>query len=125
MIPDRPIDMSGPSMRAFATIARDWALSGKEQRDLLGGPTPRTLAEWLRAAKMRERVRVPDAVLIGMQLLLQIRCGIKRPMPDATDQTAWLRCRNRDLDGRRPLEGMTESSHGTACVRDLVGGWAR
>jgi hypothetical protein len=125
MIPDKPIDMSGPALRAFATIARDWALSEKEQRDLLGGPTPRTLAEWLRAARMRERVRVPDAVLIRVQLLLQISCAIKRPMPDATDQTAWLRSANRDLGGRQPIEAMTESSHGTALVRDHIEGWIR
>lgn len=92
---------------------------------MLGGPTPRTLDEWLRAAKRRERVRVPDGVLIRMQLLLQIRCGLKRPVPDPADQTAWLRCRNRDLDHRRPIEEMTDSSHGMARVRDLVEGWTR
>lgn len=125
MIPDKPIDMSGPAMRSFATIARDWALSEREQRDLLGGPTPMTLREWLRAARLREKVRVPDGVLVRMQLLLQIRCAIKRPMPDPADQTTWLRCPNRDLGGRRPLEAMTESSHGLAQVRDLVEGWTR
>lgn len=125
MIPDKPVDMSGPSLRSFAVISRDWALSEREQRDLLGGPTPRTLTEWLRAARMRERVRVPDAVLIRMQLLLQIRCGLKRPMPDPADQTAWLRAPNRDLGGRRPIEAMTESSHGLALVRDVVEGWTR
>lgn len=117
--------MSGPCLRAFANIARDWALSEKEQRDLLGGPTPRTLAEWLRAARMRERVRVPDAVLVRVQLILQIRCAIKRPMPDAHDQTAWLRCANRDLGGRRSLEVMAESSQGMALVRDVTEGWTR
>lgn len=125
MIPERPVDMSGPCLRSFATIARDWALSEREQRDLLGGPTPRTLAEWLRAARMRERVRVPDAVLIRMQLILQIRCGLKKPMPDAHDQMTWLRCRNRDLDGQAPLTVMAESSHGLALVRDHVEGWTR
>ncbi len=125
MIPQQPIDMSGPCLRAFAAISRDWCLTEPEQRALVGGATPRTLADWLRAARMRERVRVPDAVLIRMQLLLQIRCGLKRPMPDPADQTAWLRCRNRDLDHRRPLEVMCESSHGLALVRDVVDGWAR
>ncbi|HMQ92487.1 MAG TPA: DUF2384 domain-containing protein [Amaricoccus sp.] len=119
-----PVDMSGPCLRAFAGVARDWALAEKEQRDLLGGPTLPTLREWLRAARMRERVRVPDAVLIRMQLLLQIRCAIKKPMPDAYDQTTWLRARNRDLDGRAPLDVMRESSHGMAAVRDLAG-WTR
>ncbi len=120
-----PLDMSGPALRAFDGIARDWALSEREQRDILGGPTPMTLREWLRAARMRERVRVPDAVLIRVQLLLQIRCGLKRPMPDPADQTTWLRCPNRDLDGRPPIEAMTESSHGMALVRDVVEGWTR
>lgn len=77
------------------------------------------------AAKMRERVRVPDGVLIRMQLLLQIRCGLKKPMPDPSDQTTWLRCPNRDLGGRRPIEAMAESSHGMALVRDVVAGWTR
>lgn len=125
MIPDRPVDMSGPCLRAFGTMARDWCLTEPEQRALLGGPTPRTLAEWLRAARMRERVRVPDAVLIRVQMLLQIRCAIKRPMPDPADQTAWLRGRNRDLGGRAPLELMVASSHEMALVRDVVEGWTR
>lgn len=125
MIPDKPIDMSGPSLRAFSNIARDWALSEQEQRALLGGPTPRTLAEWLRAARMRERIRVPDAVLIRVQMLLQIRCGIKIPMPDPADQTTWLRGRNRELDGRSPIDLMVSSSHEMARVRDLVDGWTR
>lgn len=125
MIPDKPIDMSGPALRAFIAISRDWCLTEPEQRALVGGATPRTLAEWLRAARMREKVRVPDAVLIRMQLLLQIRCGLKRPMPDPIDQTTWLRGRNRDLDHRRPIEEMCESSHGLARVRDLVEGWTR
>jgi hypothetical protein len=124
MITDKPIDMSGPCLRAFASISRDWALSEKEQRELLGGPTPRTLAEWLRAARMRERMRVPDAVLIRVQLLLQIRCAIKKPMPDAHDQTAWLRCPNREFGGRRPIEEMVGSSHGMARVRDVTAGWS-
>lgn len=74
---------------------------------------------------MRERVRVPDGVLIRMQLLLQIRCGIKRPMPDPADQMTWLRAPNRDIGGRRPIEAMVDSSHGMASVRDLVEGWTR
>lgn len=121
----KPIDMSGPALRAFATIARDWALTEREQRDLLGGPTPMTLREWMRAARMRERVRVPDGVLIRMQLILQIRCGIKKPMPDAHDQIAWLRCANRELGGRRPIEEMAASSQGLASVRDQIEGWTR
>lgn len=125
MIPDKPIDMSGPCLRAFTTMARDWALSEQEQRALLGGPTPRTLAEWMRAARMRERVRVPDAVLIRVQMLLQIRCAIKRPMPDPVDQTTWLRGRNRGLGGRSPLDLMISSSHEMAEVRALVEGWTR
>lgn len=120
-----PIDMSGPCLRALDAISRDWRLSEQEQRALLGGPTPPTLREWLRAPRMRERVRVPDGVLIRVQMLLQIRCGIKRPMPYPTDQGMWLRGRNRDLDGRTPLAEMLESSHGMARVRDLVEGWSR
>jgi len=73
---------------------------------------------------MRERVRVPDAVLVRMQLILQIRCGIKRPMPDPVDQTTWLRGRNRDLDGRSPIDLMTADSHQMAEVRDLVDSWS-
>ena len=84
-----------------------------------------TLREWMRAARMRDRVRVPDAVLIRIQLILQIRCGIKKPMPDPVDQTTWLRCRNRDLDGLAPIAAMVESSHGLARVRDNVEGWTR
>lgn len=125
MIPDKPIDMSGPALRAFASIARDWSLTEREQRDILGGPTPMTLREWLRAARMRERVRVPDGVLIRMQVILQIRCGLKKPMPDPGDQTAWLRCRNREPDGQTPIALMTHSSQGLARVRDQVEGWTR
>lgn len=125
MIPQPKLDMSGPALRAFSTIARDWALSEREQRDLLGGPTPMTLREWTRAARMRERVRIPDAALIRIQLILQIRCAIKKPMPDPHDQMTWLRCRNRDLDGRPPLELMTATSHEMARVRDLTQRWAR
>lgn len=120
-----PIDMSGPALRAFSNISREWALTEREQRDLLGGPTPMTLREWLRAARMRERVRVPDGVLIRIQLVLQIRCAIKRPMPDAHDQTAWLRCANRELGWRQPIQEMAASSHGLASVRDQVEGWTR
>lgn len=125
MIPQPTLDMSGPALRAFAGISRDWSLTEREQRDLLGGPTPMTLREWMRAARMRERVRVPDAVLIRMQLILQIRCGLKKPMPDRADQTTWLRCRNRELDGQTPIALMTHSSQGLARVRDQIEGWIR
>lgn len=126
MIPQSkfPLDMSGPALRAFAGISKDWILTEQEQRALLGGPTPPTLREWLRAARMRERVRVPDGVLIRIQLLLQIRCGIKRPMPDPVDQGMWLRARNRDLAGRTPLSAMLSGSHEMAEVRDLVDSWS-
>lgn len=119
-----PVDMSGPCLRAFATIARDWRLTEQEQRALLGGPTPPTLREWLRAAKMRERIRVPDGVLIRVQVLLQIRIGVKRLMPDPVDQGMWLRARNRDLAGRTPLSAMLSGSHEMAEVRDLVDSWS-
>lgn len=125
MIPKKQLDMSGPALRAFLLIAREWSLTERERRDILGGPTPMTLAAWERAARMRERVRVPDAVLIRIQLLLQIRCAVKKPMPDPDDQAAWLRVRNRELDGRPPLDWLCESSHGLARVRDQVEGWTR
>ncbi len=117
--------MSGPALRAFANISSDWRLTEQEQRNLLGVPTPPTLREWLRAARMRERVWVPDGVLIRVQTIMQIRIGIKRPMPHPTDQGMWLRARNRDLGGRTPLAAMLESSHSMAEVRNLVDGWTR
>lgn len=126
MIPQSkfPLDMSGPALRAFAGISKDWILTEQEQRALLGGPTPPTLREWLRAAKMRERIRVPDGVLIRIQVLLQIRIGLKRLMPEPAEQAMWLRGKNRDLGGRRPLEAMVASSHDMAEVRDLVDSWS-
>lgn len=120
-----PVDMSGPALRGFLGVARDWNLTERERRDLLGGPTPLTLLGWEDDARMRRRVRVPDAVLIRIQLLLQIRIGLKRPLPDPADQAMWLRARNRDLDGRPPIEVMRESSHGLARTRDVVDGWTR
>jgi hypothetical protein len=122
---DKPIDMSGPALRAFLTISREWGLTERQRRDLLGGPTPMTLAAWERAARVRERVRVPDAVLSRIQLLLQIRCAVKKSMPDPDDQAAWLRVRNREIDGRPPLDWMCESSEDLARVRDQVAGWTR
>jgi len=116
-----PVDMSGPALRAFLNIGRDWSLTERERRDLLGGPTPLTLQVWEEDARMRRRVRVPDAVLIRIQLLLQLRTALKQHTPDPDRQAAWLRARNRDLDGRPPLEVMRESSHGLARVRDLAG----
>lgn len=119
-----PIDMSGLALRAFLNIGRDWSLTERERRDLLGGPTPLTLHGWEDDARMRRRLRVPDAVLIRVQLLLQLRTALKQHTPDPDRQAAWLRARNRDLDGRPPLDVMRESSHGMAAVRDLAG-WTR
>lgn len=118
---DKPVDMSGPALRAILTISREWGLSERQRRDLLGGPTLMTLAAWERAARMRERIRIPDGVLIRIQLVMQIRIGIKRSMPDPDDQAAWLRVRNLHLEGQAPLTLMTRSSQDLALVRDLVG----
>jgi hypothetical protein len=115
-----PVDLSGSSLRAFIGMSRDWQLNEQMQRDLLGGPKPLTLRAWLDAARLRQRVRVPDAVLIRITVLIQLRIALRRALPDPDDQARWLRTARRDLDGRAPLQLMCESSHAMARLRDLV-----
>lgn len=114
--------LSGPGLRTFFNIAREWGLSVESQRVLLGGAPPSTYHKWKSGAVGT----LSYDQLERISLVLGIYKALKLLFADDASGVRWLRAVNTDLPfaGGSPLERMLRGSiDDLYAVRRYLDGW--
>jgi Protein of unknown function (DUF2384) len=118
--------MSGPAIRTFFNVAEAWALTGEEQRALLGWPAESTFYNY-KAGKVST---LSYDMLMRISLVLGIYKGLHILYPEAALADSWVRLPNTNplFGGRPALTLMIEGGmDGLYQVRRLLdgrrGGW--
>jgi len=100
--------LSGPSFRAFLTIAKLWKLSDNEAMVLLGESSYELYSAWLRDVK--------NTLLSAFQIkrvsyLLSIHHSLQKFLDDDVSYEMWLRSPNSDplFQGISPIEFLLSS----------------
>ena len=117
--PDTRRRLSGPGMRAFFNVARDWQIAAEEQRALLGWPAPSTFYKY----RSGDVGALSYDMLTRLSLVLGIYKALHVLYPDAGLADRWVKLPNaHPLFGGRPaLALMTEGGiDGLYQVRRLL-----
>jgi hypothetical protein len=106
--PDVRARLSGPGVRTFFGIAREWGLTVDEQRTLLGGPSNSTYHNW----KNGSVGTLSLDQLERISLVLGIYKALRLLFADDATGVRWLKATNQDLPfrGRSPLGRMLRGS---------------
>lgn len=102
-------DLSGPALRTFVGITREWSLSAAERAAILGGRNPETL------------VSLTDEELLRLSYIVGIYkdINILLPLPDRANR--WIRAANGAFAGVSALELMvSEGLEGLKRVREYL-----
>lgn len=87
---------------------------------MLGAPKMQTMERWLSSAAHRRPVKIPDAALIRISQIMLIEQRLKKALPDEADQAAWIRSKNKALDGHMPLMLMCHTAQSLARVKSAI-----
>ena len=101
-------DLSGPGLRAFFGLAREWSLSESEQMRLLGLTSRSTLQSW-RAGRVSKLSR---DTIERISYLLGIFKAVNILLPDPARADRWMRTPNKAplFGGRSALDRMTSGN---------------
>jgi hypothetical protein len=114
--------LSGPGLRTFFNIAREWDLGVGQQRVLLGGVPPSTYYKWKGGAVGT----LSYDQLERISLVLGIYKALRLLFADDASGVRWLKAANTDLPFRggsplaRMLRGSIDDLH---AVRRYLDGW--
>jgi hypothetical protein len=114
--------LSGPGLRTFFNIAREWGLTGEQQRALLGGVPPSTYHKW----KGGTVGTLSYDQLERISLVLGIYKALKLLFADDASGVRWLKAANTDLPfrGGSPLDRMLRGSiDDLYAIRRYLDGW--
>lgn len=114
--------LSGPGLRTFFNIAREWGLSVEQQRSLLGGIPSSTYHKWKGGAVGT----LSYDQLERISLVLGIYKALKLLFADDAGGVRWLKSANTDLpfSGGSPLDRMLRGSiDDLYTVRRYLDGW--
>jgi Protein of unknown function (DUF2384) len=117
--PERRRRLSGPGMRAFFNVARDWQLSSDEQRALLGWPAPSTFYKY----RSGDVGTLSFDMLTRLSLVLGIYKALHVLYPDPALADRWVKLPNAHalFGGRPALALMTDGGiDGLHQVRRLL-----
>jgi hypothetical protein len=105
-------ELSGPGLRTFFNIARQWKMDQRQQASVLGIDEVSMLEEMERAAIARKDVNLDAETLHRIGLVLGIFKAINTllPMPDRAD--GWMQAPNSNpiFQGRTALDRMAGGS---------------
>jgi hypothetical protein len=114
--------LSGPGIRTFLNIAREWSLTVDEQRVLLGGPASSTYHNW----KSGRIGTLSFDQLERISLVLGIYKALRLLFADDATGLRWLRAPNQDhpFGGSPPLARMLRGSiDNLYAVRRYLDAW--
>jgi hypothetical protein len=114
--------LSGPGLRTFFNIGREWGLAVEQQRILLGGVPPSTYHKWKGGAAGT----LSYDQLERISLVLGIYKALKLLFADEAGGMRWLKAANTDLPfgGGSPLDRMLRGSiDDLYAVRRYLDGW--
>lgn len=120
------VEMSGPALRTFVNIAREWELGERDRLIILGQPGRSTYHGWLAKAQAGEPVALPLDTLLRISAVLGIYKALKLIFLREGEDRAWLRAVNSGplFAGRSPLTLVTAGSQdGILLVRRYVDAW--
>jgi antitoxin Xre/MbcA/ParS-like protein len=112
--------LTGPGLRAFFNVAREWDLSNEEQQALLGWPARATFFKM----KKGDVPAVSVDQLERISLVLGIYKALHILFPDEALANQWVKIHNRNplFAGKRPIQYMTGSIDNLYQVRRLLDG---
>jgi Protein of unknown function (DUF2384) len=114
--------LSGPGLRTFLNIGREWGLTVEQQRILLGGVPTSTYHKWKGGAVGT----LSYDQLERISLVLGIYKALKLLFADEAAGLRWLKAANTDLPftGASPLDRMLRGSiDDLYAVRRYLDGW--
>lgn len=107
-----PRQLSGPGLRTFFNIAKQWKMDQRQQASVLGIDDVSTLEEMRRAAIAREDINLDAEILHRIGLVLGMFKAINTllPIPDRAD--GWMQAPNINpiFQGRTALDRIAEGS---------------
>lgn len=83
-------DLSGPALRTFFNIARDWHLSNTEQMTLLGHIPESTFFKWKKGAVGK----IPHDTLERISYLIGIYKALQILLPHTHSADTWIKKKN-------------------------------
>lgn len=118
--------LSGPALRTFVNIAREWGLSERERLIVLGQPGRSTYHGWLAKAQAGAATALPLDTLLRISALLGIYKALKLIFLREHEDRAWLQAANSGpvFAGQPPLALITAGSQdGILLVRRYLDAW--
>lgn len=115
-------DLTPAALRAFFAIAEKWALSGNEQRILLGSPSESTFYNW----KSEKSAVLSYDQLERISLILGIYKAVHLIFVEPQIADDWMRHKNKGLvfGGVSPLAKMCQGSvNDLFAVRRYLDAW--
>lgn len=118
--------VSGPGLRTFLNIAKEWALSENDRICLLGAPARSTFHSWIAKARANEPITLPLDTLLRISAVLGIYQALKIIFVREGDAATWLRSPNKGLvfGGQPPMALILAGSQdGIMLVRRYLDAW--
>ncbi len=118
--------LSGPALRTFVNIAREWDLSERDRLVVLGQPGRSTYHGWLAKAQAGDAIALPLDTLLRISAVLGIYKALKLIFLRNGEDRAWLRAAidGPAFAGRPPMALITAGSQdGILLVRRYLDAW--
>jgi hypothetical protein len=119
-------EVSGPGLRTFLNIAREWKLSENDKICVLGAPARSTFHSWIAKARAGEAMTLPLDTLLRISAILGIYQALTIIFVRDGDAATWLRSPNQGLvfGGQAPLALILAGSQdGIMLVRRHLDAW--
>lgn len=118
--------LSGPALRTFLNIAREWRLNESDKLHVLGLPARSTFHSWVAKTQEMRQITLPLDVLIRISAVLGIFKALQILFAAETEATAWLHTPNRApcFGGQRPIDLITSGTQdGIMLARRYLDSW--
>ncbi len=119
-------EVSGPGLRTFLNIAKEWGLSENDRICVLGAPARSTFHSWIAKARAGEPITLPLDTLLRISAIFGIYQGLKIIFVREGDAATWLHSANKGLvfGGQPPLALILSGSQdGIMLVRRHLDAW--
>lgn len=118
--------VSGPGLRTFLTVAKEWGLSEGERLAILGYPGRSTYHAWVQRARGEEGLTLPVDTLLRISALLGVYKALKILFLSEGEALRWLNSPNAGplFGGQRPRDLLTcGTQDGLMQLRRFLDAW--